>query len=199
MLLSAGRFDDARAVWERIEGSDHVVEPQHAPVMACVDAVLRWANDRSDAIRNLRESVSRLQTNQKGVDLELVSYFLARMGLRAGDTDAVRAAAALADEAPETAVGNPLTLALARWLRALARAQDTDDPGEAIRDVVVAADELEAAGMRLLAADALSDATLLADRHRLPEGNEWSARARALYEISSAVPVLDALRGRVDA
>lgn len=197
MLLSAGRFDDARAVWERIEQSDHVVEPQHAAVMASVEAILRWSNDPADAIRRLRESVSRIQDVHSGANLELVSYFLARMGLRAGDTDAVRAAAALADQVPENAVGNPLTLALVRWLRALARAQDADDPGEATRDVVVAADELEASGLRLLAADALSDATLLADRHRMPEGNEWSARARAIYQDAAAVPLLDALRSPV--
>ena len=197
MLLSAGRFDDARAVWERIRQSDHVVEPQHAAVMASVDAVLRWPNDPADAIRSLRESVSRIREVQSGENLELVSFFLARMGLRAGDADAVRAAAAIADEVPEAAVGNPFTLTLSRWLSALARAQDDDDPGGAANDVVAAADELEATGLRLLAADAMADATLLADRYRLPEGNRWSARARELYEISAAVPVLDAIRSRV--
>jgi hypothetical protein len=129
--------------------------------------------------------------------MELVSFFLARMALRAGDADALQAAAALADEVPEAAVGNPLTLALSGWLRALARAQNGDDPGDAANEVVAAADALEAAGLRLLTADALSDATLLADRYRLPQGNEWSARARALYESASAVPVLDALRSGV--
>jgi hypothetical protein len=141
--------------------------------------------------------VTGIREIESGANLELVSYFLARMGLRVGDTDAVRAAAALADEVPEAAVGNPLTIALSRWLRALARAQNGYDPGDAANEVVAAADALEAAGLRLLTADALSDATLLADRYRLPQGNEWSARARALYESASAVPVLDALRSGV--
>jgi hypothetical protein len=141
--------------------------------------------------------VSRIRELQSGENLELVSFFLARMGLRAADADAVRAAAALADQVPEAAVGNPLTVALARWLSALAGSQDTDDPAGAVKDVVAAADELEATGLRLLAADALADATLLTDRHRLAGGNELSARARALYDSSSAVPLLDALRSSV--
>lgn len=66
-----------------------------------------------------------------------------------------------------------------------------------MREIVAAAEDLEAEGWRMLSADAYADATLLADRHRLPGGNEWSARSRAAYERMSAVPLLDALRSRV--
>ncbi|HET6650338.1 MAG TPA: hypothetical protein VFH79_09300, partial [Candidatus Limnocylindria bacterium] len=83
------------------------------------------------------------------------------------------------------------------WFKAIARAQEGDDPATAANEIVAAADDLEAAGWPLLSADAYADATLLADRHRLPGGNEWSARSRAAYERMSAVPLLDTLRSRV--
>jgi tetratricopeptide (TPR) repeat protein len=197
MLLNAGRFDDARAVWERIDRTDHVVEPQHTALEGVIDAILRWPRDSADAISRVRKTMTRVREDVNGQSMDLLAFYLARMALRAEDTEAVREAAALAAEVTEAAVGNPLSLALARWIEGLARAQDTDDVTGAVQDVVAASDELRANGLILLAADALSDATLLADRHRLPGGNELSARARALYESSSAVPLLDALRSSV--
>jgi tetratricopeptide (TPR) repeat protein len=196
MLLSAGRFDDARAVLERIAQSDHVVEPQHAAVMAAVDAVLRWRDDPGDAIRRIRQGISTVRDTTGGEALDLLGFYLARMGLRAGDADAIRDAAALADEFPDT-VATAFTIQLARWFKAIARAEEGGDPATAANEIVAAAEDLEAAGWRLLSADAYADATLLADRHRLPGGNEWSARSRASYERMSAVPLLDALRSRV--
>jgi class 3 adenylate cyclase/tetratricopeptide (TPR) repeat protein len=196
MLLSAGRFDDARAVWERIERTEHVVEPQHAGMEATVDALLRWSHDPADAIRRIRQGISTVRDTTGGEALDLLSFYLARMGLRAGDADAIRDAAAIADEFPDR-VGAPFTIPLASWFKAIARAQDDGDPATAVSEIVAAAEDLEAAGWPLLSADAYADATLLADRHRLPGGNEWSARSRASYERMSAVPLLDALRSRV--
>ena len=126
---------------------------------------------------------------QSGQSMELLAVYLARMGLRAGDSDAVAEAMALAGDVPEAAIENRFVAALTRWLAAISA-------GDA-REIAAAADVLESVGWRLLAADALSDATLIADRHRLPEGNDWSARARAIYQEASAVPLLDALRSPV--
>ncbi|HJP72448.1 MAG TPA: adenylate/guanylate cyclase domain-containing protein [Candidatus Limnocylindria bacterium] len=195
-LISAGRFDDARAVWERIQNTEHVVEPQHAATEAVVDALLLWPHDPADAIRRIRDGIVTTREAMRGEGLDLLTFYLSRMGLKAGDADAVRDAAALADELPDAATV-PFTTSLARWFRAVAREQAGDDPAGAVREIVDAAEDLEAQGWRLLAADAFADATFLADRHRLPGGNEWSARARAIYESGSAVPVLDALRSSV--
>ena len=137
----------------------------------------------------MREGIANLIDAHDGGNAELLTFYLARMGMRAGDTDAVGEAARRAGKIAETAIGDRFVATLARWFSGIASAD--------AREVASAAEALQSDGWRVLAADAFADAGLLAERQGLPEGREWSAAARERYATASAVPVLDVMRSRV--
>ncbi|HET9417412.1 MAG TPA: adenylate/guanylate cyclase domain-containing protein [Candidatus Limnocylindria bacterium] len=193
MLLNAGRFDDARAAWEEVLADDHETEPQNLARQIILDAIFRWETDPDDAVRRLRTGLARAEDTSGGRSVFFIILHLARMALRTGDHDGVREAAAAAVERHADAPDDQFVGMATRWVSGLARPDDPSAPA----DVAAAAADLEAGGWRLLSANAYSDATLLADRLRLPEGQKWAARARDLYEAASAVPVLEALRSTV--
>jgi class 3 adenylate cyclase/tetratricopeptide (TPR) repeat protein len=193
MLLHAGRFDDARAAWDQVVADEHETEPQNQAREMILDALFRWANDPEDAVRRLRTGLARARENAPPRSLYFIILHLARMALRTGDVDGIREAAAAARELEEASPADGFAGAVSRWVDGIA---DADDPSAGAA-VAEAAADLEAVGWRLLAAHAYSDATLLADRHRRPEGHDWAARARARYEESSTVPILEALRSSV--
>ena len=191
MLLHAGRFDDARAAWNEVLADEHEIEPQNLARNTILDALFQWPTDPEEAMRRLRAGVVRARETE-GPSLLFIAVHLGRMGVRTGEGQAVREAATMGHEVQLKAPENRFTRALVQWLDGLAA--DADAGPSADQTVARAAADLEADGWRLLAANAYSDATLLADQLRNPEGNEWSARARALYEAASAVPLLEVLR-----
>ncbi len=199
LLFYAGRFEEARAVAEQIAITEHDVEPQNEGIEAVVQALARWADDPTGAIRRLRATVTMIRTQGPSHSLDLVAVYLARMGLRAGDSGATTEAAGLAAGLPELAIGNRTMMALARWVTGIAQAAGGtgDQDGGAAREIAAAGEQLVARGWLGIAADAFADAALIAERVGLPEAAEWADQSRALYEASSAVPMLDTMRSGV--
>ena len=193
MLLNYGRIDDARAAWDRVVADDHETEPQNLAREMILDALFVWANDPDEAVRRLRTHLAQAGELGARRSVFFIVLHLGRMALGTGDMDAAREAAAIAREEQQTAPDDRFVAAATQWVSAIA---DADDPsaGEAVAS---AAAHFEEQGYNLLAANAYSDATILAERHGRPEAQEYRARARALYEATSGVPILEALRSGV--
>jgi hypothetical protein len=193
MLLQAGRFDEARAAWARVQADEHDTEPQGLAREYVLDSLFAWLDDPPSAIAILRAGIARVRERGGDQGLLFLAIHLGRMGFRLRDSDAIAEAAAAANEYLAMNPTSRLVISLTRWIEAMA-----DQRGEATaaREVATAAADLEDQGWMLLAANAYTDAALLADRLGLPERDEWRARADAIYEGSAAVSVLDELRSR---
>lgn len=194
MLLHAGRFEEARAAWDRVNAGAYDTEPQGLGRKIVLESLFAWARDPASGIAVLRDGVERLREAKAEHGLLFVAIHLGRMGLRMDDVDATADAAALGAEYLARDETNQFSASLARWLTALA--DRSGDPAAAHEVASIAAD-LEQRNWGLMAANAFTDAALLADRLGLAERDEWSARAEAMFRATSAVPSLDALRSEV--
>lgn len=108
------------------------------------------------------------------------------MALRLGDADGLSRSVASFDSVA-TRCDGPVRAIQRRWLEAL-----TADQSSAVSTIRAVADEFEAIGYRLPAADCHADAALLAARAGLdPTVDE--AAAQRLYAACGAVPLLGPL------
>jgi tetratricopeptide (TPR) repeat protein len=194
LLLNAGRFDEARAAWDRVNTGAHDTEPQGLGRKFVLESLFAWARDPASAIAVLRDGVERLREAQAEHGLLFIAIHLGRMGLRLDDAEATAEAAVLGAEYLARDETNHYAALLARWLTGLA---DRSGDSAAAHEVASIAADLEQRNWGLMAANAFTDAALLADRLGLAERDEWSARAEALFRTTSAVPSLEALRSGI--
>ncbi len=179
--LAMGDPAGARADIEESRRSASSVEPQAAIYDTLIDALFLWPDDPAAACRSFSESLH-------GTDVATASHAdaaptAARMALRIGDASSLETSvAAFLDIAARC--DGPIRALQRRWMEALMGESAT---GSATLRAV--ADEFEAIGYRLPAADCHADAALLAARAGLdPAADE--AEARRLYAACGAVPLL---------
>ena len=194
-LLNLGRFDEARETWQQANEAEPVREPQDRADAAMLDATFAWADDPARGIRRLRDADDARQSGWPVYVFEILTT-LGRMAVRAGDTEAAEYAAAIVrDPRPGETFGIEAFIdATSAWSEGLAN----PDRAAGARSAADAAATFEEYDFPLRAADAYTDAALLAERAELPEdAARWRARAEELYASCSAVPVLDRIRESV--
>jgi hypothetical protein len=161
-------------------------EPQSMIYDAVFDAFFGWPDDPLAACRSISDALH--SPDAAPASLLDTAPIAARMALRLGD--AARLASALAAfVAVAGRCSGPLRAMQRRWLEALRAGE-----ASAISVLHTVADEFEAIGYRLPAADCHADAALLSGRAGL-DPIEDEAAARRLYTACGAVPVLDEPRG----
>lgn len=176
-LIQMGRLDEARSLWQEIKNVEP--EPQDVSWTASVPAALGWRGDPAASVAIIEKAA--------GGTVELYHttlLLLARMALRIGRDGSIRTAAAALEAQARAGASSP-TARSAKWAAALTQ----DDRAAAADTVAGLAAELEAMGHPLQAADAYADAAWLGVRAG-GAGEDWSARATALYTACSAVPLL---------
>lgn len=194
-LLHLGRFDEARDIWQQANEAEPIREPQDRADAAMLDAIFAWAEDPFRGIRRLRDADDARQSGWPVYVFEILTT-LGRMAVRAGDTDAAEYAAAIVrDPRPGETFGIEAFIdATSAWSEGLAN----PDRAAGARSAASAAATFEEYQFPIRAADAYTDAALLAERAEQPEdAARWRARADELYASCSAVPVLDRIRESV--
>lgn len=192
-LLGLGRFDEAREAWRQANEAGFDREPQDQADAVGLDGIFRWAEDPADAIRRLRAAGDARQSGWPPYVFEVL-ITLGRMAMRVRDAaSAAEAAAIIRQPRPGEDFGiEEIGGASIAWADGLA---STDDAAGA-RSVARAAATLEKHRLPLRAADAYTDAALLAARAgETDDAAHWQAKADELYAACSAVPVLDRIRG----
>jgi class 3 adenylate cyclase/tetratricopeptide (TPR) repeat protein len=154
--LFHGEREQALREWATISSVPR--RPEGQGWRAITLAVLAWPDDAASAWRDLVGAFERMSAEDQAYGA--VARSLSRMALRLGDGDGLGSAtsAFLATTADRT---GPVMVIRRRWFGGLA----SDPDG---REVEAAAKDLEAAGYRLLAADAFADAALIAARAGRP-------------------------------
>lgn len=183
-LLLMGRREEAQQAWRDVGGL--APEPQMLSWWASMPAALDWSDDPAASVTRLESDIANI-IELGDIPYHTTSQLLARMALRIGNPDALRAAAdairSLAGDADDTPVGMH-----ARQASALL---DPDRAGAA-KTVALIAEEFESVGHRLAAADAFADAVWLAERAGTPT-DEFNRQAASIYAACSAVPLLEPL------
>jgi class 3 adenylate cyclase/tetratricopeptide (TPR) repeat protein len=177
LYLRYGRLDEAVPWWAEAQrhGTD---EPQASGTGALARAHLRWPEDDSAAVSGL---IAALPTAGQ-TDFEVARH-LARMAARTGQLAEARAAIRRVNPTADTARKQ----AEAAWRDAL-----LDEPSaEGVERIREVGEQYEVNGYVLIAADAFSDASLVALRAGLAEAVTLARRSRELYERHGAIPVLD--------
>jgi class 3 adenylate cyclase/tetratricopeptide (TPR) repeat protein len=182
--LSAGDVAGARVDRDEMGRLSGAPEPQALIYEAMFESLFLWPDDPSAACRSFTDALG--SPDAAPATLLDAAPIAARMALRLGD--APRLAGSLAAYvAVAERCGGPVRGIQRRWLEAL-RA----DEGSAVSVLRTVANEFEAIGYRLPAADCHADAALLAGRAGLdPTADE--AEARRLYAACGAVPLLGEL------
>jgi len=195
-LLLLGRFGEAREAWRVATEAEPVRESQARADAAALDAIFAWAEDPARAIGLLLDAADARQSGWPPYVFEVLIN-AGRMAMRVGDVESAAAAAAIVRQPRpgETFGIEQVADASIAWADGLAN----PDPAAGGRAVASAAVILEKLQMPVRAADAYTDAALLANRAGLgADAARWQARADELYASCSAVPVLDRIRGSVD-
>jgi hypothetical protein len=160
------------------------IEPQNAIYHSIFDALFLWPDDPLTACRSFSEALN--STDVAPGTLLDAAPIAARMALRVGDASRLGASVSSFLDVAARCSG-PVRALQRRWMEALPREPAAGPP--ALRAV---ADEFEAIGYRLPAADCHADAALLARRADLDPAADEAAALR-LYAACGAVPVLGEL------
>ncbi len=158
------------------------LDPQGAPYEAMWESWRTWREDPNAAMLGLRQAIERLP----GSPVIDAQRWLVRMALRLDDANALATGLEGFRIVSRHASGVMRHLDL-RWANALAAGDKAS-----IQQLRGVADEMEALGCPLPAADALADAALIAARNGIESGDLVEA-ARALYAGCEVVPILGPL------
>jgi class 3 adenylate cyclase/tetratricopeptide (TPR) repeat protein len=180
--LAMGDRAGARADIAESRRTTSTVEPQAAIFDIWIDALVLWPNDPFAACRSLSDALH--STDVAPASLLYAAPTAARMALRIGDASSLGSSVGVFLDVASRC-GGPIRALQRRWIEALLG--EPAASGSALRAV---ADEFEAIGYQLPAADCHADAALLAGRAGLdPTADE----ARRLYAACGAVPLLGEL------
>lgn len=182
--LAMGDREGAQADIGESRRATSTVEPQSAIYGTLFDALFLWPDDPSAARRSLSEALhSRDVALPPLLDAAPIA---ARMALRIGDTSSLGSSGGIFVDVAARC-GGPIRALQRRWMEAL-----LGEPAASCSTLRAVANEFEAIGYRLPAADCHADAALLARRANLdPTPDE--AEARRLYAACGAVPLLGEL------
>jgi tetratricopeptide (TPR) repeat protein len=191
-LLNLGRFEEARDAWQRANDAEPVREPQDRADATMLDAIFAWADDPHRAMQRLRNADDARQAGWPAYAFQIMAT-LGRMALRVGDAEtAAYAARIIRTPGPTQAFGiEDFHAASIAWSGGLI----DPDAAAGARAVASAATVFEKHRFPLRAADAYTDAALIAERAgQRQDAARWQARADEIYASCSAVPVLDRIR-----
>ncbi|MBA2448233.1 MAG: hypothetical protein H0V51_09435 [Chloroflexi bacterium] len=180
-LYQAGRRSEAMDMSKR--AGNLPPEPQAEVWQHVWAAVVRWASDPPGAVT---EFASALRGDPSRPYWGVAALWLGRMALRRRDGAAAESASDIVQAATAGSSG-PARLLERRWMAALLL-----EASAALEAVRAVAQEYEARGYLLTAADAFADAAILAARAGA-DAAELTDSAIGLYERCGAVPMLDAL------
>jgi len=182
--LSTGDAAGARSDRADSLSATSVVEPQAAIYYSMLDALFLWPDDPSAACRLLSEALHSPDLAPPSV-LE-AGPVAARMALRLGDRSSLESSVAAFTPVAELC-GGPVRALQRRWMAAL-----LGEPAIGCLALRAVADDFEAIGYPLPAADCHADAAVLAERGRLDPALDL-AEARRRYAACGAVPLLGEL------
>jgi class 3 adenylate cyclase/tetratricopeptide (TPR) repeat protein len=184
-LVLAGRYEEALATWEQAREVESDPEPQMELYWTGTEALLRWRDDPQHSVEMLDAALRRRDHVQSG--FFDTCRWLVRMAARTGQIERLEPGLAALRAGAAAELG-PLLPLHVRWLEALIGPPSEERAAE-IGEVATALEEM---GHRLLAADALADAALVARRAGVPsEVLESGATDR--YDACGTTPVLGAL------
>jgi tetratricopeptide (TPR) repeat protein len=177
LLVRLGSLTEGRSWFE--QATRHGIEDPHSSTGNRVSAAwLRWPTDPRNAVSDLAE---QLRDADSPEDMEYLRD-LARMATRTGQIEEARVPfdeSLLAD--------SPRLQDEAAWRAALLTTPDADS----VETITGIAEKYLSVDAVLVAAEAFSDAALLAARAGLGQASDLATRSRELYERCAAVPVLD--------
>ena len=184
-LALAGRHDEAVRTWQQGRELEGEPEPQMELYWTELDAVLGWRDEPVRSVEALAAAVGAQDHVQSG--FYDGCRWLVRMAVRTGRLDRAEPGFAGIRTGAAANLGPLLSLEV-RWLASLLAPPSEVHVGEISR-ISTALDEI---GHRLLAADALADAALVA-RRAGDRAEELEARAMSLYSACGTTPVLGSL------